>query len=50
MIEIDLSKQQGLDDDRRAIQQVNFTANLERAEGAIMFFNVEKAKETVLDF
>ena len=50
MIAIDLSKQQALDADPRAIQQINFTANLERAEGATMFFVIEKAKETVLDF
>ena len=30
MIAIDLSKQQALDADSRAIQQINFTANLER--------------------
>ena len=31
MIAIDLSKQQELDADPRAIQQINFTANLNRA-------------------
>ena len=31
MIPIDLSKQQALDSDPRAIQQINFTANLDRA-------------------
>ena len=31
MIAIDLSKQQVLDVDPRAIQQINFTANLDRA-------------------
>ena len=50
MIVIDLSKQQALDADLRTIQQINFTANLERAEGATMFFIIEQAKETVLDF
>ena len=30
MIAIDLSKQQALDADPRAIQQINFTANLDR--------------------
>ena len=50
MIAIDLSKQQALDADPRAIQQINFMANLERAEGATMFFIIEKAKETVLEF
>ena len=32
MIALDLSKQQALDADPRAIQQINFTANLDRAE------------------
>ena len=31
MIAIDFSKQQALDVDPRAIQQINFTANLDRA-------------------
>ena len=50
MIAIDLSKQQTLDADPRAIQQINFTATLVRANGATMFFINEQAKETVLDF
>ena len=44
MITIDLSKQQALDADPRAIQQINFTTNSK------MFFIIEEAKETVLDF
>ena len=32
MIAVDLSKQQALDADPRAIQQINFTGNLDRAE------------------
>ena len=32
MIAIDLSKQEALDADPRAIQQINFTGNLDRAE------------------
>ena len=32
MIAMDLSKQQALDADPRAIQQINFTANLDRVE------------------
>ena len=31
MIEVDLSKQQALDADPKAIQQIYFTANLHRA-------------------
>ena len=50
MIAIDLSKQQALDADPRAIQQINFTVNLDRAGNTTMFFIIEEAKETVLDF
>ena len=50
MIAIDLSKQQALDADPRAIQQINFTANLDRLGNTTMSFIIEKAKETVLDF
>ena len=50
MIVIDLSKQQALDVDPRAIQQINVTANLDRAGNITMFFIIEEAKETVLDF
>ena len=52
MIAIDLSKQQALDADPRAIQQINFTANLNRIVFMIItiFFITEEAKETVLDF
>ena len=50
MIAIDLSKQQPLDADPRAIQQINFTAILDRAGSTTMFFIIEEAKETVLEF
>ena len=50
IITIDLSKQQALDADLRAIQQINFTANLDQAGEKRMFFIPEEAKETVLDF
>ena len=50
MIATDLSKQQALDADTRAIQQIDFTANLDRAGNTTMFFIIEKAKGTVLDF
>ena len=50
MIAIDLSKQQALDADPRAIQQINFNANLDRAANRTMFFIIEEAKETVVDF
>ena len=48
MIAADLSKQQTLDSDPRAIQQINFTANLDRATR--VHFILEEAKETILDF
>ena len=38
MIAIDLSKQEVLDVISRAIQQINFTENLDRAAGTFMFF------------
>ena len=50
MIAIDLRKQQALDADARVIQQINFTANLDRAGNTTMLFIIEEAKETVLDF
>ena len=57
MIALDLSRQQALDADPRVIQQINFTViqqidfiNLDRNGNTSMFFIIEKAKETVLDF
>ena len=50
MIAIYLSRQQALDADPRAIQQINFTANLDEEGNTTMFFIIEQAKETVLDF
>ena len=50
MIAVDLSKQQALDADPRAIQQINFTANLDRAGNTRVYFILEDAKETILDF
>ena len=49
VIAIDLSKQQELDADPRAIEQINFTENLDRDNSATMFF-IEEAKETVFEF
>ena len=50
MIAVDLSKQQLLDIDPRAIQQINFTANLDRAGNTRIDFILEEAKETILNF
>ena len=44
MIAVDLSKQQALDSDPRAIQQINFTANLDRAGNTRVYFILEEAK------
>ena len=44
MIAIDLSKQQVLDADPRATQQINWTVNLDRAGNATIFFIIEEAK------
>ena len=49
MIEIDLGKQQTLGADPTEIEQINFTANLERPGNTIIFI-IEEAKETVLGF
>ena len=50
MIAVDLAKQKALDFDLKAIQQINFTANLDRAGNTRVYFILEEAKETVLDF
>ena len=49
MIAIDLSKQQALDSDPKAIQLINFIENLHPA-GNTTFFIIEEVKETILDF
>ena len=49
MVAIDLSKQHVLDSDPKAIQQINFTANLDRANTRI-YFILEEAKETIFEF
>ena len=49
MIAIYLSKQQVLDADPKAIQQTNFTANLDRANTKF-YFILEEAKETIFEF
>ena len=50
MIAIDLSKQQALDADPSAIQQINFTANLNRDDGATIFLIIEQANKNVFEF
>ena len=50
IIAVDLRKQQALDADPRAIQQIYFTANLDRAGNTRIYFILEEAKETVFEF
>ena len=50
MIAINLSKQQALDFDPKAIQQINFAANLGRAGHTAMYCIIKEIKENVLDF
>ena len=50
MIAIDLSKQQVLDADPKAIQQNNSTSNLNLDGNTTMFFIFEEVKENILDF
>ena len=47
---IRLSKQQAVDAGPKAIQQINFTGNLDRAGNTTIFFIIEEAKETILYF
>ena len=49
-IAVDLSKQQALDADPRANQQINFTVNLDRAGNTRTYFILEEVGETKPDF
>ena len=44
MIAVNLSKQQALNANPRAIQQINFAANLGRAGNTRIYFILEEAK------
>ena len=44
MIGKDLSKQQALDADPKAIQQINFSANFDRDDNTRFYFILEEAK------
>ena len=50
MIAIDLSKQQALDADPRAIQQINFTANLDTAGNTKCSLLLKKQKKLFWTF
>ena len=47
---IDINKQQALNVDPKAIQQINFTEDLDCNENTTTFIIIEEAKETILDF
>ena len=50
MITIDLSKQQTLDANPKAMQQISFNANLDREEKTAMYFITEEAKKPLQVF
>ena len=50
MFSIELSKEQALDADPKAIEQINFTATLNRVGNKRFCFILEEAKETVFEF
>ena len=50
MITIDLSKQQTLDADPKAMLQISFTENLSGNNNRSIFFIIEEAKETIRFF
>ena len=49
MIAIDLSKEQTIDADPKAIQQIIFPGNLSGNNNRLVFFFIKEAKETILD-
>ena len=50
MIAIDLSRQNELDADPIAIQQISFKADLDKAGNTTILFIIEEAKETIFEF
>ena len=50
MIAVDLSKQQALNTDPKSIQQINFTAKLNKPGGTRIYFFLKEVKETVFEF
>ena len=50
IIALDLSKQQALDADSRAIQQINFTGNLYKDGNTEIFFIIKEEKEMFWTF
>ena len=50
MTAVDLSKQKALDADPRAVQQIIFTENLDRAGNTRIYLILAEAKEIILNF
>ena len=50
MIVVDLSKQQALDADPKAIRPINFTGNIDTSGNTRFYFILEEAKVTVFEF
>ena len=50
LIAIDLSKQQSLNANLKAIEKINFTKNSDCAGNITMFFIIKKVQKTILDF
>ena len=50
MIAIDLVSKQALEADPKAIQQINFTANLDKEGNTRLYFILDEAKETIFEF
>ena len=46
----DLGKKQALVADQKTIQQINFTATLDRGGNATILFIIEEGKEAMLDY
>ena len=50
IIAIDLSKPQALDAYPKTIPEINFTANVDRANNTRFYFVLDEGKETVFEF
>ena len=50
IIAVDLSKEQALNADQKAIQQNNLSGSLSGNNKRLIFFIIEEANETILDF
>ena len=50
LIAINLSKKQALNPDQKAVQQINFTGNLDQAANTTIFFIIEEVNKGILDF